>query len=478
MERRTGSNQICSKIHPVMLQRKKSKIMLKLTAATLLASSFVFAMVKLITPGSSIEQVDFRTAVVKRQTISNAISATGTLEPCEIIDVGAQVAGRVIAFGTDPDTKKHLDYGSRVTKGMVLASIDPTFYETEVAIAEAQAKRSTAQLAQAVAALKEAEASVHRSEAELLQQQSKLERSTRELQRSQGLAKSNSMSESEVDMIRSENETLLASVTVAKAAIEQSRSRLESQNAAIAAARADAENTQAMLKRSRTTLDYCSIVSPIDGVIIDRRVNQGQTVVASLSTPSLFLLASDLRQLEIWVSVNEADIGLIRPKMHVRFAVDAFPEKTFTGFVKQIRLNASMNQNVVTYTVVVSVENYSDLLLPYLTANVDFIVDERPNVLCVPTSALRFKPKDQVKIQDNQTTSATSQQSVFVIEQGKLSEVPVETGISDGNIVEVTSKILKEGQQIVTGYLVQSAASEATNPFVPRMKSAQKEPGK
>jgi HlyD family secretion protein len=164
--------------------------------------------------------------------------------------------------------------------------------------------------------------------------------------------------------------------------------------------------------------------------------------------------------------------------MHVRFAVDAFPEKTFTGFVKQIRLNASMNQNVVTYTVVVSVENYSDLLLPYLTANVDFIVDERPNVLCVPTSALRFKPKDQVKIQDNQTTSATSQQSVFVIEQGKLSEVPVETGISDGNIVEVTSKILKEGQQIVTGYLVQSAASEAANPFVPRMKSAQKEPGK
>jgi HlyD family secretion protein len=462
-----------------MAQKNKSKTMLKLTAATLLAGSFALAIVKLITPFNRSEQLDVRTATVHRQTISNSISATGTLEPCEIIDVGAQVAGRVIAFGTDPDTEKHLDYGSRVTKGMVLASIDPTFYETEVAIAEAQAKRSSAQLAQAVAALKEAEASVHRSVAELLQQQSKLERSTRELQRSQGLAKSNSMSESEVDMIRSENETLLASVTVAKAAIEQSHSRLESQNAAIAAAQADAENTQAMLKRSRTTLDYCSIISPIDGVIIDRRVNQGQTVVASLSTPSLFLLASDLRQLEIWVSVNEADIGLIRPKMPVRFVVDAFPEETFSGFVKQVRLNASMSQNVVTYTVVVSVENNSDLLLPYLTANVEFIVDERPNVLCVPCSALRFKPKDQVKIQDkiqdNETANTTLQHSVFVIEQGKLREVPVEIGISNGSVVEVTSDSLKEGLQVATGYPVQSAASEAANPFVPRMKSVPKE---
>jgi HlyD family secretion protein len=452
--------------------------MLKLTSISLLLGSLIIAILKFANPSSSGEHVEYRTSVVQRQEISNTISATGTLEPCEIIDVGAQVAGRVVSFGDDPDTGQKLDYGSRVKKGMTLARIDPTFYETEVAIAEAQAKKASAQLSQAIAALKEAESSVHRSEAELLQQQSKLDRSNRELQRSLGLAKSNSISESEVDTIQSENETLVAAVTVAKAAIEQSRSRLESQHAIIEAAKAEAENTQAMLKRSRTTLDYCLIESPIDGVIIDRRINQGQTLVASLSAPSLFLLASDLRQLEIWVSVNEADIGLIKPEMRVRFVVDAFPDQTFSGRVKQVRLNASMSQNVVTYTVVVSAENHADLLLPYLTANVEFIIDERPNALCVPTSALRFNPKSHSKTVETNAANTSAQQSVWVVDGGKIREVPVAIGITNGSLVEVISDELRENEIIATGYLEKNIAEEASSPFVPRMKKIEKEPAK
>jgi HlyD family secretion protein len=454
-----------------MLKKNRSYIMLKFAVIAILCGSFSLAFLRFGLSGHEVDSVEFRTVMVQRKSISTTISATGTLEPSDIIDVGAQVAGRVTEFGIDPDTGEHLDYGSRVTKGMLLARIDPSVYEIEVAISEAQSKRSESQVAQARAQLKEAESSVHRSEAELLQQQSKLERTEREWHRSQGLAKTNSISAAEFDAVRSDYESLRAAVIVSKAAIEQARCRLESQRAAITGAEADAENAQAVLKRSKTTLSYCTIVSPIDGVIIDRRVSQGQTVVASLSTPSLFLLASDLRQLEIWVSVNEADIGQIKPKMPVRFTVDSLPDQTFKGAVKQIRLNASMSQNVVTYTVVVSVVNESDLLIPYLTANVEFIVNERLDVLCVPTTALRFQPKEAA---NNDLSIASTDPTVWLVESGKLRGVPVQVGISDGSLVEITSSELTSNCQTATGYLAKSF-TQASNPFVPRMKSNKRE---
>ena len=189
--------------------------MLKFTAIALLCGSSFFAFLRFGLSGHEVDSVEFRTVMVERKSISTTISATGTLEPSDIIDVGAQVAGRVMEFGVDPDTGKHLDYGSRVTKGMLLARIDPSVYEIEVAIAEAQSKRSASQVAQATAQLKEAESSVHRSEAELLQQQSKLERTEREWQRTQGLAKTNSISAAEFDTVRSDYESVRAAVTVA-----------------------------------------------------------------------------------------------------------------------------------------------------------------------------------------------------------------------------------------------------------------------
>ncbi|MCL4501688.1 MAG: efflux RND transporter periplasmic adaptor subunit, partial [Deltaproteobacteria bacterium] len=153
------------------------------------------------------------------------------------------------------------------------------------------------------------------------------------------------------------------------------------------------EQAKATLQRAQQNLSYCTIVSPVKGVIVDRRVNIGQTVVASLNAPSLFLIAKDLTRIQVWVSVNEADIGLIHTGQPANFTVDAFPGQVFEGQVGKIRLNATMTQNVVTYTVEVTTDNSDGKLLPYLTANVKFVVGESKNVLTVPNAALRWEPK-------------------------------------------------------------------------------------
>lgn len=451
-----------------MLQKKnRSNHALKLGLVILVMGASVGMFVRYFASGVAKNTARYRTVPVIRQNISMKINATGTLEPCDIIDVGAQVAGRIIEFGIDPNTGKHVDYGSYVTKGMVLARIDPSLYELEVAIAEAQAKRAAAHLTQSIAQLQEANASIRRSEAELAQQKSKLHRSESEWSRSQSLVKTSSVSIAEVETARTDYDSLKAAVMVAEAAVEQSKSRLASQKAAILATEAEAENSEAVLKRTKTTLNYCTIVSPIDGVIIDRRVNQGQTVVASLSTPSLFLLASDLRQLEIWVSVNEADIGQIQPKMPVRFSVDSHPDEIFHGSVKQIRLNASMSQNVVTYTVVVSVLNDSSHLLPYLTANVEFIINEQKDALCIPNSALRFEPENKTKIETNHSQSKV----IWTVANDQLQPVAVTTGITDGSVTQIVSEELIEETPVVVGWMTVDATAQPANPFVPRMKS-------
>ena len=161
----------------------------------------------------------------------------------------------------------------------------------------------------------------------------------------------------------------------------------------VAVGEATIQQNEAALEMAKTNLGYSTIKSPVDGVIIDRRVNIGQTVVASLNAPSLFLIAKDLRRMQVWASVNEADIGRIHPSMPVRFTVDAYPGEVFRGKVVQVRLNATMTQNVVTYTVVVTTDNSDGKLLPYLTANVNFELEQRDNVLLVPNAALRWKPR-------------------------------------------------------------------------------------
>ncbi len=237
-------------------------------------------------------------------------------------------------------------------------------------------------------------------------------------------------------------------------------------------------------------------MSPVDGVIIDRRVNIGQTVVSSLNAPSLFLIAKNLKRLQVWVSVNEADIGSIRPAQPVTFTLDARPGETFRGKVGKIRLNATMTQNVVTYTVEVITDNSSGKLLPYLTANVQFEVARHTNVLTVPTAALRWTPKPQQisgESHKGSTGGATQRGGpggsepgarpgagstsgrrgiLWVMAGNGVRPIRVQTGLSDGTMTEVQGDALKEGLEVITAEQHQAgAAASATgaNPFTPQL---------
>jgi len=411
------------------------------------------------------QSLAYRTAAVKRGNLQVSISATGTVEPEEVIDVGAQIAGQILSFGQDANGKT-VDYGSIVAAGTVLAKIDDSLYSADMAQAEAQ--------------VQSAKASVQRAEADLGQLQAKLQQAERDWQRAQKLGPSEALAEATFDAYKSANDTAVANVAVGRAAILQ--------------AKASQAQAEALLRRSQRNLGYCTITSPVKGVIIDRRVNIGQTVVASLNAPSLFLIAKDLNRMQVWVAVNEADIGKIRPGQAVTFTVDAFAGETFKGEVGKIRLNASMTQNVVTYTVEVVTDNSSGRLLPYLTANVQFILNRSSNVLLVPNAALRFKPTtEQVAPEFRETASnpdegkgktreaqrpaagpaagsenLSTRGELWLPDGDYVRPLAVRVGLSDGTVTEVAGEQLTDGLAVVTGMQpVASTKTDTSNPFTP-----------
>jgi HlyD family secretion protein len=407
----------------------------------------------------------FKTADVKRGDLSITISATGTVEPEEVIDVGAQVAGQILSFGKDVDGHT-VDYGSRVAEGTVLARIDESLYATQVASSQAQVKA--------------AQAGQERAEADLAQYRAKLDQAERDWRRAQKLGPSEALSQTSYDAYRSAYETAKANVAVGRAAISQAGAGLV--------------QAQADLERAKRNLGYCVIKSPVKGVIIDRRVNIGQTVVSSLNAPSLFLIAKDLTRMQVWVAVNEADIGKIHPGLPVSFTVDAFPGETFHGSVGKVRLNASMTQNVVTYTVEIVTDNSSGRLLPYLTANVQFELQHLAGVLQVPNAALRWTPEeDQVAPQsrkaaeelvrtvsraagerrsgtpDAKTSAGGRPRILWTVDGNYVRPIRVRAGTSDGITTEVTGKDLAEGMPIVIGIKTpEEVSSDARNPFTPQ----------
>jgi HlyD family secretion protein len=416
-------------------------------------------------PGNG-KSAGFRTVQVKQGDLQATISATGTVEPEEVVDIGAQVAGRIVAFGKDIYGGE-VDYGSFVEAGTILARIDDALYAADAAAAKAQ--------------LVQAKAAVQKAQADLGQMQAKLSQTNNDWARAQKLGPSDALSQTDFDAARSNFEVAKANLAVGKAAIEQAKGTV-----------AQAEAT---LKRAQQNLSYCTIVSPVKGVIIDRRVNIGQTVVSSLNAPSLFLLAKDLNRLQVWVSVNEADIGRIKPGQPANFTVDAHPGEVFPGKVGKIRLNATMTQNVVTYTVEVDTDNSGGKLFPYLTANVTFIVGERKDVLLVPNAALRWMPMVEQVVAEFRRSSKKAQApeaplqekpavkggkgkdekapSLVWVPQGELVRpVQVTLGLSDGSLTEVSNSELKPGTPVVVAEMgSQSAGKPAPggSPFTPQL---------
>jgi HlyD family secretion protein len=413
------------------------------------------------------QPIAFRTAEVKRDDLVVSIAATGTVEPEEVIDVGAQVAGQILSFGKDRNGKT-IDYGSAVEEGMVLAKIDDSLYSADAA--------------QATAQLQVAKAGVVRAEADLGQAKAKLYQAQRDWERAQKLGPSEALAATSYDAYKSAYETAKSNVAVAVAAIGQ--------------AQADVAQAEAVQQRAQRNLGYCTIRSPVKGIIIDRRVNIGQTVVASLNAPSLFLIAKDLKRMQVWASVNEADIGRIRPGQPVSFTVDAYPDQVFRGEVGKIRLNATMTQNVVTYTVEIITDNSSGKLLPYLTANINFELDRRSNVLLVPKAALSWSPQPELVVPEFRTAAlekggngshsegrpssmnrergaAEGRHSgiVWVPEGNLVRPVQVKIGLSDGALTEISGEALQEGQPVVIGEKQTATGQTASaNPFTPQLR--------
>jgi HlyD family secretion protein len=381
-------------------------------------------------------KLSFTTAQVKRGDVAATIGATGTLEPIEVVDVGAQVAGRVSEFGKDKDGKI-VDYGSQVQEGALLAKIDDSVYAADFSVSKAQELSAAANLEQMQAKLDQAEA---------------------EWARTQELFKTKLTSRVDYDTAKANFEVAKANVSVAKAGVTQSK--------------ADREKAQ-------RNLDFCTINSPVSGIIIDRRVNVGQTVVASLNAPSLFLIARDLTKMQIWASVNEADVGKIKSGVPVTFVVDAFSGREFRGTVGKVRLNATMTQNVVLYTVEIDVDNSDKVLLPYLTANVRFVLNRETNALLVPNSALRFNPSSNSQVASTahlseahaESTKPTgqkkSQRTIWIKSADDIHPIEVTIGISDGANTAVTSDALHEGDEVITGE-VAAPKNDVKNPFLPK----------
>ncbi|HUL79207.1 MAG TPA: efflux RND transporter periplasmic adaptor subunit [Vicinamibacteria bacterium] len=386
-------------------------------------------------------KLSLTTTAVKRGDLTATISATGTIEPLEVVDVGAQIAGRVAAFGADQHGRT-VDYGSVVERGALLAKIDDSVYAADLSVAKA------GQLSAA---------------ANLEQMSAKLEQSTAEWDRAQALFKANLISQVDYDTAKANYAVARANVSVARSGVAQS---------------------QADLEKAERNLGFCTINSPVSGVIIDRRVNIGQTVVSSLNAPSLFLIARDLTKMQIWVALNEADVGRIRLGSAATFTVDAFPGREFRGTVGKVRLNATMTQNVVLYTVEVDIENPDRVLLPYLTANVRFVLSRETGVLIVPNAALRWSPSSVALIAPDVRPAAladppglragdppgprSSRRTLWVKDGEFVRPLEVTAGISDGLNTAVTADGLRDGLEVVTGEAA-SARTDVKNPFLPRI---------
>ena len=346
------------------------------------------------------ETSTYRLARVERGDLVSNVSSSGTLSAVVTVQVGSQISGQI--------SELLADYNDEVHAGQVIARIDPRSFEARVKQAEAELAVAEANLSIQEAAIERAQAGLENAKAELVASAAQVERAQasvesakRDMERKRQLGERGVIAQSVFDDTVTTHDQALAQLNEAKAmqraqasSIASSEAELQIAEAELINAHAQLRQREAGLEQNRLDLDHTYIRSPVHGVVIDRSVDLGQTVAASLQAPTLFTIAKDLREMQVEVSVDEADIGRIEDGQRVVFSVDTFPSREFEGRVRQIRLSPVTTQNVVTYTVVVDTANPNLVLLPGMTANVRVIVEERRDVLKLPNAALRFRPED------------------------------------------------------------------------------------
>jgi HlyD family secretion protein len=370
----------------------------------------------------------FKTVPIARGNLRSTVTATGTLNAVTTVLVGTQVSGMV--------KKLHADFNSPVKKGQIVAEIDPATFEAQVDNAKAN--------------LAEARAMVEKDKATL----------------------------ADATRIRDRDKKLFAKGYIAEADYTAAETTHDADGAQLVADTHNAKQMEAALHSAEINLAYTKIVCPVDGVVVSRNVDVGQTVAASFTTPTLFTIAQDLTKMQIDTNVDEADIGRVKVSQDVEFNVDAYPDRIFRGTVRQIRIAPIVVQNVVTYDVVITVDNTDLKLMPGMTANVSIVVASKEGVLKAPNTALRFKPteKDGVSPQAASAEKVAGQPSersareggavppggktggrptgarsygVWILQKRALQRIPVTIGISDGTFSEVTSGDVREGQEVI-----------------------------
>lgn len=362
------------------------------------------------------ESISYKTEKIERATISKYVTATGTINPVRTVIIGSQVTGLI--------SKLYADFNSVVKAGQIVAQVDPIPFEHQV-------KKAEAALATAVASLQKAKVN------------SKNNRRT--YHRSKKLFAKKVVSIEDLDAARTTYYAGMADVKLAEAQVLQAKASLEI---------------------AKTDLKHTVIVSPLNGIVISRNVDVGQTVVSSFQTPTLFNIAEDLVHMQVNTNVDEADIGMIKVGQDAKFTVDAFPEDLFEGKVSEIRMAPIIFQNVVTYDTIISVDNSSLKLKPGMTANTSILVASSENVLRVPNAALRYTPSESLRTEANKKTftdrkfARKTTTHIWLLDNGTLKQVPVKLGIGDDSFTEILEGEIQEGWEVVIGEIIPKTAEK------------------
>lgn len=336
---------------------------------------------------------EYKLSKVQRNTIIQTVEASGIINPVKTVSIGSQVSGMISAL--------YVDFNSQVKKGQLLAQIDPSLFQ--------------AQVDQAQANLNAARANYQKTKSILIYDEANYKRY-------KTLYRKNYVSKSDLDLAEATYHADLAALSSLNAQIAQSA---------------------ATLRNNLTNLRYTKIISPVNGVVVSRAVDVGQTVAASFTTPTLFTVAQDLTQMQIEVSVSEADIGKIKVGQKVDYTLDGYPDETFKGMVSQVRISPTTVSNVVTYTVIVSVNNDDEILKPGMTANVSVITNKKENALSVENAALRFTPE---KITGGKKYK---EQGIWLLTKNKPTRVNIKLGVADSDYTEIISSEIKEGDDVI-----------------------------